>query len=257
MRRDGRWRIHPEKVCRIRIAESISPIFVHSSRRSCRNECASRGSDDEQSGRTDPTPDGATVHVVGVILFVWLLRVLLVRRIVVAPVVIIGAMLVVIRDLCTGAAESTSRVWKLTAESTVLCKVRAAKRWDVVFGEQLWRALGYMVVVTLGLIVGGAVVGALVLRYCEAGGIGDLAHHVSCKPLLLVTLLSAIGKQCVRSLFGRSAAWNVRLPRTQVLDYADCASSCARPLNGAERGLLPGCRRTTATLARADVLVVA
>ena len=257
MRRDGRWRIHPEKVCRIRVAESISPIFVHSSRRSCRNECASRGSDDEQSGRTDPTPDGATVHVVGVILFVWLLRVLLVRRIVVAPVVIIGAMLVVIGDLCTGAAESTSRVWKLTAESTVLCKVRAAKRWDVVFGEQLWRALGYMVVVTLGLIVGGAVVGALVLRYCEAGGIGELALHVSCKPLLLVTLLSAIGKQCVRSLFGRSAAWNVRLPRTQVLDYADCASSCARPLNGAERGLLPGCRRTTATLARADVLVVA
>ena len=257
MRRDGRWRIHPEKVCRIRIAESISPIFVHSSRRSCRNECASRGSDDEQSGRTDPTPDGATVHVVGVILFVWLLRVLLVRRIVVAPVVIIGAMLVVIGDLCTGAAESTSRVWRLTAESTVLCKVRAAKRWDVVFGEQLWRALGYMVVVTLGLIVGGAVVGALVLRYCEAGGIGDLALHVSCKPLLLVTLLSAIGKQCVRSLFGRSAAWNVRSPRTQVLDYADCASSCARPLNGAERGLLPGCRRTTATLARADVLVVA
>jgi hypothetical protein len=257
VRRDGRWRIHPEKVCRIRVAASIPPIFVHSSRRSCRNECASRGSDDEQSGRTDPTPDGATVHVVGVILFVWLLRVLLVRRIVVAPVVIIGAMLVVIGDLCTGAAESTSRVWKLTAESTVLCKVRAAKRWDVVFGEQLWRALGYVVVVTLGLIVGGAVVGALVLRYCEAGGIGDLALHVSCKPLLLVTLLSAIGKQCVRSLFGRSAAWNVRSPRTQVLDYADCASLCARPLNGAERGLLPGCRRTTATLARADVLVVA
>jgi hypothetical protein len=217
-----------------------------------------RVSDDGQSGQTNRIPDGATVHVVGIILFVWLLRVLrLVRRIVVAPVVIIGAMLVVIRELGTGAAESTSRVWRLTAESTVLCKVRAAKRWDVVFGEQLWRALGYVVVVTLGLIVGGAVVGALVLRYCEAGGIGELALHVSCKPLLLVTLLSAIGKQCVRSLFGRSAAWNVRSPRTQVLDYADCASSCARPLNGAERGLLPGCRRTTATLARADVLVVA
>jgi hypothetical protein len=198
------------------------------------------------------------VHVVGVILFDWLLRVLrLVRRIVVAPVVIIRAILVVIRELRTGAAESTSRVWRLTAESTVLCKVRASKLWDVVFGEQLWRALGYVVVVTLGLIVGGAVVGALVLRYCEAGGIGELALHVSCKPLLLVTLLSAIGKQCVRSLFGRSAAWNVRSPRTQVPDYADCASSCARPLNGAERGLLPGCRRTTATLARADVLVVA
>ena len=214
-------------------------------------------SDDGQSGQTNRIPDGATVHVVGVILFVWLLRVLrLVRRIVVAPVVIIGAMLVVIRELGTGAAESTkTRVWRLTAESTVLCKVRASKLWDVVL--QLWRALGYMVVVTLGLIVGGAVVGALVLRFCEAGGIGDLALHVSCKPLLLVTLLSAIGKQCVRSLFGRSAAWNVRLPRTQVLDYADCASSCARPLNGAERGLLPGCRRTTATLARADVLVVA
>jgi hypothetical protein len=179
------------------------------------------------------------------------------RRFSSIPVVIIGAMLVVSHDLGTGAAEPTSRVWRLTAESTVLCKVRAAKLWDVVFGEQLWRALGYVVVVTLGLIVGGAVVGALVLRYCEAGGIGDLALHVSCKPLLLVTLLSAIGKQCVRSLFGRSAAWNVRSPRTQVLDYADCASSCARPLNGAERGLLPGCRRTTATLARADVLVVA
>jgi hypothetical protein len=104
------------------------------------------------------------------------------------------------------------------------------------------------------VIVGGAVVGALVLRYCEAGGIGELALHVSCKPLLLVTLLSAIGKQCVRSLFGRSAAWNDRSPPTQVPDYADCESSCARPLNGAERGLLPGCRRTTATLARAVVL---
>jgi hypothetical protein len=104
----------------------------------------------------------------------------------------------------------------------VLCKVRASKLWDVVFGEQLWRALGYMVVVTLGLIVGGAVVGALVLRYCEAGGIGDLALHVSCKPLLLVTLLSAIGKQCVPSLLavarhGTSGRLGHRFWTTQIV----------------------------------------
>ena len=139
-----------------------------------------------------------------IILFIWLIRVIILVSFITVVLFVIRAMLDVIQararvcELCT---ESVLRVWEFTTESTVMCKVRASEVWDIVFCEQLWRALGYVVVVTLGLIVGGAVVGALVLRYCEADGIGDLALHVSCKPLLLVTLLSAIGNPCVRSLW--------------------------------------------------------
>ena len=198
------------------------------------------------------------MHVVGIILFVWLLRVLLLVGRVVVALVVVRAMLGVIRDLCTAAPESIVRVWNLTTESNVVCKVRAWKIWDLVFCEPLWRVLGYVVVVTLGLVVGGAAVGALVLRYAEAG-IGELALQLSCRPLLLVTLLSAIGNQCVHAPpLVVALAWNVRSPRTQVLDYA---SSCARPLklrlNGAKSAILPGCRQTAATRSRTDVPVVA
>jgi hypothetical protein len=163
--------------------------------------------EDEQSGQTNLIPDGATVHVVSIILFIWLIRVIVHIILLVSSIIVvlfvIRAMLADIpawghaRELCT---ESMLRVWKLTTESSVVCKVRAWKLWDLVFCEQPWRVLGYVVVVTLGLILGGAVAGALVLRYCETG-IGELALHVSCKPLLLVTLLSAIGNPCVRSLW--------------------------------------------------------
>ena len=161
--------------------------------------------EDEQSGQTNSIPDGATVHVVSIILFIWLLRIILLVSSIIVVLFVIRAMLADIpawgraRELCT---ESMLRVWKLTTESSAVCKVRAWKLWDLVFCEQPWRVLGYVVVVTLGLILGGAgaVAGALVLRYCETG-IGELALHVSCKPLLLVTLLSAIGNPCVRSLW--------------------------------------------------------
>ena len=148
-------------------------------------------------------PDGATVHVVSIILFIWLIRIILLVSSIIVVLFVIRAMLADIpawgraRELCT---ESMLRVWKLTTESSVVCKVRAWKLWDLVFCEKPWRVLGYVVVVTLGLILGGAVAGTLVLRYCETG-IGELALHVSCKPLLLVTLLSAIGNPCVRSLW--------------------------------------------------------
>ena len=159
--------------------------------------------EDEQSGQTNSIPDGATVHVVSIILFIWLFRIILLVSSIIVVLFVIRALLAGIRawgrarELCT---ESMLRVWKLTTESSVVCKVRAWKLWDLVFCEQPWRVLGYVVVVTLGLILGGAVAGALVLRYCETG-IGELALHVSCKPLLLVTLLSAIGNPCVRSLW--------------------------------------------------------
>jgi hypothetical protein len=143
------------------------------------------------------------VHFVSIILFIWLIRVIILVSFITVVLFVIRAMLDVIHararvcELCT---ESVLRVWEFTTESTVMCKVRASEVWDIVFGEQLWRALGYVVVVTTGLILGGAVVGALVLRYCQTG-LGELLLHVSCKPLLLVTLLSAIGNPCVRSLW--------------------------------------------------------
>ena len=142
------------------------------------------------------------MHFVSIILFIWLIRVIILVSFITVVLFVIRAMLDVIQararvcELCT---ESVLRVWEFTTESTVMCKVRASEVWDIVFCEQLWRALGYVVVVTTGLILGGSVVGALVLRYCQTG-LGDLLLHVSCKPLLLVTLLSAIGNPCVRSL---------------------------------------------------------
>jgi hypothetical protein len=127
------------------------------------------------------------VHFVSIILFIWLIRVIILVSFITVVLFVIRAMLDVIHararvcELCT---ESVLRVWEFTTESTVMCKVRASEVWDIVFGEQLWRALGYVVVVTTGLILGGAVVGALVLRYCQTG-LGELLLHVSCKPLLL------------------------------------------------------------------------
>jgi len=143
------------------------------------------------------------VHFVSIILFLQLTPVIIIVGFITVVLFITRIILDVIQArarVCELCAESVLRVWEFTTESTVMCKVRASEVWDIVFCEQLWRAVGYVVVVTTGLLLGGSVVGAFVLHYCQTGP-DELLLHVSCKPLLLVTVLSAIGNPCVRSLW--------------------------------------------------------
>ncbi len=48
--------------------------------------------EDEQSGQTNLIPDGATVHVVSIILFIWLIRIILLVSSIIVVLFVIRAM---------------------------------------------------------------------------------------------------------------------------------------------------------------------